>query len=102
MDASGAPELGVSIQRSTMDYIYVTRYDGRKPWCAHWSIRTTSLPARRCQAVELVGVKIPGRRGHTLMCRLHKALFEKTGKIRLRKEANKFYTTRPYRTRNPK
>ena len=79
------------------DRIYIARYDGRKPWCASWSRRTTSLPARRCQAVELVGRKIPAHPGYTLMCRTHWTDFEKTGKIRLRKEANKFYDTRHYR-----
>jgi len=81
--------------------IFVNRYDGRKPTCVHWSMPTTSLPARRCQAVELIGVLVGDK--IKLMCRLHKADYHRTGKIRTRAMARLIpISTRHYRTRNPK
>ena len=65
--------------------------------CCFWSRRTTSIAARPCGAVDLIVVKTP--RGLKYMCRTHRNDFQKTGRIRGRAGADKFYSTAHYRTR---
>ena len=69
----------------------------REATCCFWSRRTTSIAARPCGAVDLIVVKTS--RGLKYMCRTHRNDYQKTGRIRGRAGADKFYSTAHYRTR---
>jgi len=71
--------------------VEIAPHDG----CVFWSRRTTNIVARRCGQLDLVVVKTP--QGLKKMCRIHRAEFHKTGRIRSKRTADKIYSTRVYR-----